>query len=97
MPDRRLHDADGLRSGRSGRSGGIDRWTGLVRKGAWTSACANCPPTATIIAIGSWAYDWPGDGPATLLSFEDAMATARDSGASVQFDPATNNPHFAYH
>ena len=54
------------------------------------------PADATIIAIGSWAYDWPGSGPATLLSFEDAMATARDSGASVQFDSATNNPHFAY-
>jgi cellulose synthase/poly-beta-1,6-N-acetylglucosamine synthase-like glycosyltransferase/peptidoglycan/xylan/chitin deacetylase (PgdA/CDA1 family) len=54
------------------------------------------PADSTIIAIGSWAYDWAGDGPATLLSFEEAMAAARDSGATVQFDPATNNPHFGY-
>lgn len=51
---------------------------------------------STIIAIGSWAYDWAGKDAATLLSFEDAMATARDTGALVQFDPATNNPHFGY-
>ena len=29
-------------------------------------------------------------------AFEDAMVAARDAGATVQFDAATNNPHFAY-
>ncbi len=57
---------------------------------------AQLPADSTIIAIGSWAYDWAGKEPATLLSFEDAMAAARDAGARVEFDPATNNPHFGY-
>jgi cellulose synthase/poly-beta-1,6-N-acetylglucosamine synthase-like glycosyltransferase/peptidoglycan/xylan/chitin deacetylase (PgdA/CDA1 family) len=54
------------------------------------------PADSAIVAIGSWAYDWSGKGPASLLSFEDAMATARDSGAAVQFDPDSNNPRFSY-
>ena len=57
---------------------------------------AQLSPASTIIAMGSWAYDWAGKEPATLLSFEDAMATARDAGARIQFDPATNNPRFGY-
>ena len=54
------------------------------------------PADSTIVTIGSWAYDWANRDPATVSSFEDAMATARDNGATVQFDPASNNPHFSY-
>jgi cellulose synthase/poly-beta-1,6-N-acetylglucosamine synthase-like glycosyltransferase/peptidoglycan/xylan/chitin deacetylase (PgdA/CDA1 family) len=54
------------------------------------------PADSTIVTLGSWAYDWAGKKPATVLSFEYAMATARDNSATVLFDPATNNPHFSY-
>jgi peptidoglycan-N-acetylglucosamine deacetylase len=54
------------------------------------------PADSTIVTIGSWAYDWANRDPATALSFENAMAAARDNGAAVLFDPATNNPHFSY-
>ncbi len=54
------------------------------------------PADSTIIALGSWAYDWADKNPASNSSFEDAMATARDNGATVEFDPASNNPHFRY-
>ncbi len=54
------------------------------------------PPDSTIVTIGSWAYDWAGKNTASVLSFEYAMASARDNGATVLFDPATNNPHFSY-
>ncbi|HEX4273013.1 MAG TPA: polysaccharide deacetylase family protein, partial [Rhizomicrobium sp.] len=53
-------------------------------------------PDSTIIAMGGYAYDWINGGPATDLSFQDAMVAARDAGATIQFDPATNNPHFSY-
>jgi cellulose synthase/poly-beta-1,6-N-acetylglucosamine synthase-like glycosyltransferase/peptidoglycan/xylan/chitin deacetylase (PgdA/CDA1 family)/spore germination protein YaaH len=52
-------------------------------------------PDRTIIAIGSYAYDWNG-GPADALSFEDAMVAAEDSKSTIDFDDATNNPHFSY-
>ena len=54
------------------------------------------PADSTIVTLGSWAYDWAGKKPANVLSFEYAMASARDNSATVLFDPATNNPHFSY-
>jgi cellulose synthase/poly-beta-1,6-N-acetylglucosamine synthase-like glycosyltransferase/peptidoglycan/xylan/chitin deacetylase (PgdA/CDA1 family) len=51
---------------------------------------------STIVAIGSYAYDWVKGGTTMVSSFEDAMATARDNNAPVLFDPDTNNPHFSY-
>jgi poly-beta-1,6 N-acetyl-D-glucosamine synthase len=52
-------------------------------------------PAKTIIALGSYAYDWNGDD-VNSLAFEEAVIAAHDSGAQVQFDDATNNPHFSY-
>ena len=52
-------------------------------------------PDRTIIGIGGYAYDWNG-GPADAHTFEDAMVAAEDSGAKIDFDDATNNPHFSY-
>jgi cellulose synthase/poly-beta-1,6-N-acetylglucosamine synthase-like glycosyltransferase/peptidoglycan/xylan/chitin deacetylase (PgdA/CDA1 family) len=52
-------------------------------------------PDHTIIGIGSYAYDWNG-GPADAITFEDAMVAAQDAGATIDFDDATNNPHFSY-
>jgi cellulose synthase/poly-beta-1,6-N-acetylglucosamine synthase-like glycosyltransferase/peptidoglycan/xylan/chitin deacetylase (PgdA/CDA1 family) len=52
-------------------------------------------PAKTIIALGSYAYDWNGDD-VNSLAFEEAVIAAHDSDAQVQFDDATNNPHFSY-
>ncbi|HJW42188.1 MAG TPA: glycosyltransferase, partial [Rhizomicrobium sp.] len=52
-------------------------------------------PSRTIIAIGSYAYDWNGDQ-VDDLSFEQAVAAAHDSEATIDFDDATNNPHLTY-
>jgi cellulose synthase/poly-beta-1,6-N-acetylglucosamine synthase-like glycosyltransferase/peptidoglycan/xylan/chitin deacetylase (PgdA/CDA1 family) len=54
------------------------------------------PADSTIVTIGSWAYHWVDKNPAMAISFENAMAVARDSDAAVLFDPASNNPHFSY-
>ena len=52
-------------------------------------------PSHTIVGIGSYGYDWNGDH-ADDLSFEDAIVAAHDSEATIDFDDATNNPHFSY-
>lgn len=52
-------------------------------------------PARTIVAFGSYAYDWNGNG-VDSLSFQAAMIAAHDSGAGITFDGATNNPHFSY-
>ncbi|HEX4026177.1 MAG TPA: glycosyltransferase [Rhizomicrobium sp.] len=54
------------------------------------------PADSTIVVVGSWAYDWPQNKPAAVVSFERAMGMARDDSATVLFDPASNNPHFNY-
>jgi cellulose synthase/poly-beta-1,6-N-acetylglucosamine synthase-like glycosyltransferase/peptidoglycan/xylan/chitin deacetylase (PgdA/CDA1 family) len=52
-------------------------------------------PDRTIVALGSYAYDWNSDD-VDNLSFEEAVIAANDSDATVAFDPQTNNPHFSY-
>ena len=52
-------------------------------------------PARTIVALGSYAYDWNADD-VDSVSFEEAVIAANDSDATVDFDPQTNNPHFSY-
>jgi cellulose synthase/poly-beta-1,6-N-acetylglucosamine synthase-like glycosyltransferase/peptidoglycan/xylan/chitin deacetylase (PgdA/CDA1 family) len=52
-------------------------------------------PAHTIIGIGSYAYDWNG-GTADSLAVQDAIVAAHDSGAVIDFDDASNTPHFTY-
>lgn len=52
-------------------------------------------PSRTIVAIGSYGYDWNG-GDVDNLTFQDAVIAAHDSNADIDFDDATNNPHFSY-
>jgi len=52
-------------------------------------------PSRTIVAIGSYGYDWNG-GDVDDITFQDAVIAAHDSEAKVTFDPDTNNPHFSY-
>jgi cellulose synthase/poly-beta-1,6-N-acetylglucosamine synthase-like glycosyltransferase/peptidoglycan/xylan/chitin deacetylase (PgdA/CDA1 family) len=49
----------------------------------------------TIVALGNYAYDWNGED-VDSLSFEESVIAANDSEAKVDFDDATNNPHFSY-
>jgi len=53
-------------------------------------------PEHTIIAIGSYGYDWVKGQSASALSFEEAVLSARDSEADIEFDPETSNPHFSF-
>ncbi len=53
------------------------------------------PPSRTIVSVGGYGYDW-NDGPDHELTFEGAILAAHDSGATIDFDDASNNPHFSY-
>jgi cellulose synthase/poly-beta-1,6-N-acetylglucosamine synthase-like glycosyltransferase/peptidoglycan/xylan/chitin deacetylase (PgdA/CDA1 family)/spore germination protein YaaH len=60
------------------------------------------PREKLVAAIANYSYDWPiaptgGARPtATAASFQQALVTALESGATVEFDPETLNPHYAY-
>ena len=54
-------------------------------------------PNKTIIAIGSYGYDWiAGESEAREVTVQEALLAARDSEASIVFDEETKNPHFQY-
>ena len=78
-------------SGAAGAIAGEDWYENILDK-----RMKQLPADSTIIAIGSYGYDWVKGGATKVDSFEDAMTAARDNGAQVLFDPATNNPHFSY-
>lgn len=48
-----------------------------------------------VVALGSYAYDWHGDG-TDALTVEDAWLAAHDSAAVIDFDPVSGNAGFAY-
>ncbi len=52
-------------------------------------------PSRTIVAVGSYGYDW-NNNQVEDLTFEQAVVAAHDSAAAIDFDDATNNPHFSY-
>jgi cellulose synthase/poly-beta-1,6-N-acetylglucosamine synthase-like glycosyltransferase/peptidoglycan/xylan/chitin deacetylase (PgdA/CDA1 family) len=53
-------------------------------------------PAQTIIAIGSYGYDWAQGQNAEALTFQDAMDRASDAQVPINFDLDSENPHFAY-
>lgn len=53
-------------------------------------------PAKTIVAIGNYAYDWAGTGPAVDLTFQASMLASKESEAPITFDRQTLNPHFEY-
>jgi len=52
--------------------------------------------TKTIIALGSYAYDWPKGLPAKVLSVDDAIRLANDNNTRPISTPPQLNPAFTY-
>jgi cellulose synthase/poly-beta-1,6-N-acetylglucosamine synthase-like glycosyltransferase/peptidoglycan/xylan/chitin deacetylase (PgdA/CDA1 family)/spore germination protein YaaH len=53
-------------------------------------------PARTIVAIGSYGYDWSQGQNANEITFQDAMRIAQVSGAHIAFDREAANPNFSY-
>ena len=54
-------------------------------------------PDRTILAIGGYGYDWVKGHETQELTFEEAVLSARDSEADIEFDPADRQPAFLLH
>jgi len=78
----------------AGRPGPIasNPWFASVVKGA----LAQIPPRRAVVAIASYAYDWPANGSATILSIAQAEALAQRNGVRPQTDPTSGSAHFRY-
>lgn len=57
---------------------------------------AELDPDHTMVAIGGYGYDWVKGRTAADLTFHEAIQAAADSEADIDFDDASNNPHFSY-
>ncbi len=57
---------------------------------------AEIPAEKVVVCLGAYGYDFVAGQEATDVTFQDAMLLAREAQATVVFDPATLNPHFAY-
>ncbi|MGE0129300.1 MAG: glycosyltransferase [Blastocatellales bacterium] len=53
-------------------------------------------PAKTVVCIGGYGYGWSKGKETEELTFQEAVLEARDSEASIKFDPATRNPYFRY-
>ena len=53
-------------------------------------------PAQTIIAIGNYGYDWAPGKPAEDLTYQEAIRSAQESEADIDFDEDAENPHFSY-
>ena len=53
-------------------------------------------PQKLVVALGSYAYDWPKGKPAEEATFEEAVLTAKESEGHIALDSASLNPHFDY-
>lgn len=78
-----------------------DYEAGPIASQAWfvdhlKAALRVVPRGKAIVGIGSYAYDWTGEGHGDTPSVEEAWLTAHDSEAPVQFDPASGNTTYAY-
>lgn len=62
------------------------------------SLCQAVKPSKLIVALGAYGYDWQ-PGPrhhAQSLSFDEAMALAKNRGVDAETDSAALNTHFSY-
>jgi cellulose synthase/poly-beta-1,6-N-acetylglucosamine synthase-like glycosyltransferase/spore germination protein YaaH/peptidoglycan/xylan/chitin deacetylase (PgdA/CDA1 family) len=58
---------------------------------------ADVPANRTIVAVGNYGYDWGAKGrPAEERTFEEAVLTAKESDATIGFDPTALEPGFRY-
>ena len=53
-------------------------------------------PNKTVLALGSFGYDWIKGGKADPMTFHEATLAAHDSGSKIMFDRAALNPTFNY-
>ncbi len=61
------------------------------------------PREKVVVAVGSYAYDWVeprksvADKRAVNKSFQEAIVTAKESEATLEFDTDALNPHYSYY
>jgi cellulose synthase/poly-beta-1,6-N-acetylglucosamine synthase-like glycosyltransferase/peptidoglycan/xylan/chitin deacetylase (PgdA/CDA1 family)/spore germination protein YaaH len=75
---------------------------GPVSSQAWfaeqlRTAVADVPAEKRVIGLGCFGYDWDvATGVGAPITFAQALAISRSASETIEIDPGSLNPHFAY-
>jgi len=59
-------------------------------------AANDIPASKLILCIAGYGYDWPDHTEATTLTYQQALATAKEYNSTIQFDNDSYASHFNY-
>lgn len=59
-------------------------------------AAKDIPSSKIVLAIAGYGYDWSDDHTATTISFQEAIANAKEHNATIDFDNSTYNCKYEY-
>lgn len=60
-------------------------------------AAKNISSEKIILCLAGYGYDWPKNGQATNITYQEALTTARESEGKISFDNDTYNLHYTYY
>jgi poly-beta-1,6 N-acetyl-D-glucosamine synthase len=55
------------------------------------------PSNKLVLSLAAYGYDWPQHGPATAITYQQALTTARESDGKIDFDNDSYNLHYNYY
>ena len=55
------------------------------------------PSKKLILSLAAYGYDWPKNEPATTITYQQALTTARESEGDIDFDNDSYNLHYNYY
>lgn len=55
------------------------------------------PANKLVLGLAAYGYDWPEHGPATTITYQQALSTARESEGKIDFDNDSYNLHYNYY
>jgi poly-beta-1,6 N-acetyl-D-glucosamine synthase len=55
------------------------------------------PSNKLILSVAAYGYDWPKNAPATNITYQQALTTARESEGQIDFDDDSYNLHYSYY
>jgi cellulose synthase/poly-beta-1,6-N-acetylglucosamine synthase-like glycosyltransferase/spore germination protein YaaH/peptidoglycan/xylan/chitin deacetylase (PgdA/CDA1 family) len=55
------------------------------------------PSDKLVLSLAAYGYDWPANGPATTITYQQALTTARESEGNIDFDNNSYNLHYSYY
>ncbi|HHW11010.1 MAG TPA: SH3 domain-containing protein [Firmicutes bacterium] len=54
------------------------------------------PPEKIVLGVAGYGYDWPRQGQARAVTYTQAITTAKNYGAQIQWDATAKVPYFHY-